>query len=764
MKKTLQIAKLELSLLFYSPIAWLLTIVLFVQVSLTFTFPIEGYQHIQEIWPHLAFLTTEIFTRPFSGIFSSLLGSLYLYMPLITMGIISRETSSGTIKLLYASPLTIRQIIFGKYIAMLVYNLILIGALGLVCIGGGLSILHFDYPNILSALLGIYLLLCAYAAIGLFMSSLTVYQVVAAICTFVVFACLNYIGALWQDKAFVRDLTYCLGMPGRTEKFIAGLLTTRDIIYFLVIVFIFLALAISKLWLSRESKSMSYRVVQYTVIVLIGLTIGYLSSRPRYIGYYDTTDTQVNTLRQNTQDILQQLGDAPVEITEYINFFERGYGYAAPSARNADIERWEPYLRFKPNIHLHWVYFYDSIPDPGFYKVNPNKTLEQILEKNAKFLDVDPDDFMPPEAMHRTMDLRGEDNRLTMVVQYKDKNTLLRTFSDAQFWPGETEIAAAFKRLLTERPKVLFVNDGYERSIEKLGDRDYEMLTNYKPFRYALLNQGFDVDTLSLKTQDIPEGLAALVIADAKVDYDTATLGKIKRYIDNGGNLLIAGEPDRAPITNRILRLLGVQLLNGTLVEQSKDLAFNLVAPQMTPTCASLSAALKYSRDDSVPVSMPGVSPLAYDSAGSFKVQPLLVSDPRQSWNRTGKLVLDSGQLVFSPSAGDVAGSFPTALALTRSTHGKEQRIVVTGDADFLSNAELNRTNVKTANFQFANALFGWFAYNNFPIETTRPKSRDNTITLTATGAKVIKYTYLGVIPGIFILLGTIMLVRRKRK
>ena len=83
---------------------------------------------------------------------------------------------------------------------------------------------NLDIPLILSGLLGIYLVLCAYSAIGLFMSTLTSYQIVAAIGTFAVLMVLSMIGGWWQDYDFIRDVTYWLSMPGRSGKFIAGLI------------------------------------------------------------------------------------------------------------------------------------------------------------------------------------------------------------------------------------------------------------------------------------------------------------------------------------------------------------------------------------------------------------------------------------------------------------------------------------------------------------------------------------------------------------
>ena len=146
-----------------------------------------------------------------------------LYMPLLTMGLMSRELSSGSIKLLYSSPVTSWQIILGKYLAMVIYGLVLIGILCVMVIFNLFTIENMDCGLVFTGLLGIYLLICAYAAIGLFMSCLTSYQVVAAIGTLALLAALNFVGGMWQGVDLIRDITYWLSISGRADELIAGL-------------------------------------------------------------------------------------------------------------------------------------------------------------------------------------------------------------------------------------------------------------------------------------------------------------------------------------------------------------------------------------------------------------------------------------------------------------------------------------------------------------------------------------------------------------
>ena len=196
MKTVVRIAKTELRTLFYSPIAWFLMIVFLVQCGITYFGQLNSQAQTQEIGgiglQYMTHLTERIFISP-PGLFPSVMQKLYLFIPLLTMGLISRETSSGTVKLLYSSPIKVREIVFGKYLAMMIYSLVLVAIVGIFMIAATFHIKNADGGLLVSGAIGFYLLLCAYSAIGLFMSCLTTYQVVAAVCTFVMIGILSYI-------------------------------------------------------------------------------------------------------------------------------------------------------------------------------------------------------------------------------------------------------------------------------------------------------------------------------------------------------------------------------------------------------------------------------------------------------------------------------------------------------------------------------------------------------------------------------------------
>jgi ABC-2 type transport system permease protein len=779
-----KIARNELRTLYYSPVAWFLAIVFFILCAYlyltTLTLPAIFQEQLllnNPKWKNFganADLTLGIFLTP-GGIFTGVLQNLYLFVPLLTMGLISREVNTGTIKLLYSSPVRLREIVFGKFLAMMMYNLILLLIVGVFIVSAAFHIKSIDFGLLLSAELGFYLLVCALTAIGMFMSSLTNYQIISAISTFMLFFILSSIGNLWQKYDFIRDLTYFLSIDGRVGKMMIGLITTKDIIYFLTVIFMFLSFTLLKLKGERESKPWSLKAIRYIGVIVVSLLIGYLTSRPQFVGYWDTTAVKGNTLHVRTQQLLQKMDGAPLEVTLYCNLLGPRGQYGFPQSRNEYLSTlWDSYLRFKPDIKFNYVYYYDNdgrLDDKRMYKSFPHKTEKQIAGIVAKMNQIDESMFLEPKEIRKQIDPYSENLALYISVKYKGRTVHLRTFDDSALWPNQQQIASGLKRLVEGAvPKVYFLTGDLERNIYKTGEREYSSHSIDKNNRSALINMGFDVDTLTIEHQNIPADANVLVIADPKTTLSPVTLLKTQQYINNGGNLLVLGEPGKQGMLNPVLSQLGVQFRDGTLVQVSKNETPDKVISYFTNASFDLAEEFILSNfkkirkeknlEDSLKISMPGVAAIAYDTKSPFTITPLLKTSDPMVWLKTGVVVLDSVPPVFSPEDGDIRdSSFTTAIQLTRQINNKQQRIIVCSDADFKNNLRL-----VSDMESFGNAFYSWLNYGRYPVYVPRNPAKDVLLTITPASVDLLKTIFVWIIPGVMMLLSIVLLIRRKRK
>ncbi|MGH9308249.1 MAG: ABC transporter permease [Vicinamibacterales bacterium] len=154
-------------------------------------------------------------------------------MPIITMRLYAEEKRSGTIELLLTSPLTDVQIIVGKFL----------GALGLYAAMLLVTMLDiailFGYGNpewkpVAAGYLGLLLLGGCFLSLGLFISSLTKNQIVAAVVTFAVFLTLWIIN--WSaDQAgpVARAVLNHLSIIEHFDDFGRGIIDTKHIVYYL---------------------------------------------------------------------------------------------------------------------------------------------------------------------------------------------------------------------------------------------------------------------------------------------------------------------------------------------------------------------------------------------------------------------------------------------------------------------------------------------------------------------------------------------------
>ena len=127
----LRIARTELAVLFYSPIAWLLLVAFTCQEGFDFMNILTEIVKIKALGNTITFSVTAGFVLGLKGIYEVIQETIYLYIPLLTMNLMSREYSSGSIKLLYSSPVSSVQIITGKFVSMVVFALIFVIILAL---------------------------------------------------------------------------------------------------------------------------------------------------------------------------------------------------------------------------------------------------------------------------------------------------------------------------------------------------------------------------------------------------------------------------------------------------------------------------------------------------------------------------------------------------------------------------------------------------------------------------------------------------------
>ena len=702
------------------------------------------------------------------GYLQGIVDDLYIYIPLLTMGLLSRETASGSIKLLYSSPVTSSQIVLGKYLATMVFGLCMLMVPILACCYGSFSIVNFDWPPVLVALLGLYLLICAYSAIGLFMSSLTNYQVVAALGTLAVLAVLQFIGTFGQEYDFVREITYWLSLNGRSESMMIGAMRSEDMVYFIAVIAMFLTFTVFRISFSRRTIASWLKVASYAVVVLLVVTVGYVSSRPSMITVWDATYSKINSISENSKAILKKL-EGPATITNYVNLMDNASFTYLPLKMKQNERMFDPYWRAKLDLDVRYLYYYDWAPS-GFCSMPKmqGKTLEQIRDYAVMVYNLNPRLFKSPEEMKEIIDLSGEQNTFVRVLETQDgRRTYLRDFNDMERQPSEMEIIAAIRKMVEVPPVVAFVKGHGEREVGRPGDRDYSSFAIERYSRMALINQGFDVVELDLSQCDtIPQHINILVMAEMRQPLTEAENKVMDEYIARGGDLFILADAGRQEATNPLLARFGLKMEEGVLAQPIGDFTPDFVLSRFSNEVASIGDLGSYIKFN-YQVSMPECVALnTLEQTNGFTHIPLLETRESDAWIELETEDMKESEVKCNENAGEKQQRYITAYMAERKVNDQNQRIIVCGDADCLSNAEIymQRDGYRSANSTLIAEGFHWLTDGKFPVDVTKDEPIDTRFTVTVDQFSPIKIVFHVIIPGMLLILGVFLWVKRHKR
>ena len=755
MKTIQRIMMTELRILFYSPIAWLVLIIFAVQSGIVFTTTLNEWYVTQVSGEEVEKLTSTIF----QVVFRTMLDNLYLYIPLLTMGLISREISSGSIKLLYSSPVSNIQIISGKYLSMLVYGMGFVAILLVEIVIGSYVIENFDTGMPLSALLSFYFTFCTYTAIGLFMSTITSYQVVAALGTLAILGVLSFIQYIGQEVDFVRDITFWLSVTGRSQNFIKGVIGSADVLYYLLIVSLFLSLSIWKLNADRSKIPTSIVYIQYAVTLIIVLACGYLTSLPGMKYYYDATQNQKNTLSVESKELLKRLPDNLTLVT-YVNILDWMNYIGMPAGRIEDINRFEKYLRYKPDMKMKYVYYYHKSRNPYMWKVDTTLDARTRMEKIAEIDDWDPDMFLPYDQIRNTVDLSEERFGFVRQFEYENgKKAFLRIFNDRLRFPTETEISSTLATLIDKSPVIAFTTGHGERRANDYGWRGYGSFAKEPSSRMSLVNRGYTVVTTSLDDV-VADSIDVLVISDLQKALTEPEIAHLETYLEKGGNLLLLGEMRQQAYMNPVAALLGLRFGDDILVQSGDRYPTDVITSRFTEEIAKEIPGLEYPYRQQVPFGL--ASAIAIEQTGNkgFKVVDVLQTSEKGVWNEKQSVDFKTAHPELNPEAGEKEKAYSVMKYLTRKVGEKEQRIFVLGDADCLTPAV---TNSHRTNSALPNVLFEWLTYERFPIKVTLYPARDNKIIMDQAELDWIRLGNIWGIPLLILLSFSIVQFKRRR-
>jgi len=434
-------------------------------------------------------------------------------------------------------------------------------------------------------------------------------------------------------------------------------------------------------------------------VALIGL-LGWVSKH--YSFQADWTANNRNTLSAASTAVLQQMPDS-IKVTAFTA------DSGALKQRIQDVLG--RYQRYKPDMKLSFV--------------NPDTEPEEVRKLNIT---------ADGELL---LKYQGRSEKVSKLDEQSVTNSLQRLSRSGERW-------------------IVFVEGHGERS--PFGKANHDL----QSWAEQLRDKGFRLKALNLATTaTIPDNTSVLVVAGPQVNYLPGEVKLIEDYVSGGGNLLWLADPGGLYGLEPLAEQLGITFEPGVIVDPTtrmfsiNDPTFAIVGDYgMHPLVEGFNTLTIYPY-------APGVE---LETQGDWEGETLLNTTAR-SWSETGVM---AGEVSFDELK-DVPGPLSLAAALTRtkggegdaeeSAAGKQQRVVVVGDGDFLSNAYLGNG----GNLELGLNIVNWLSSDDQLISIPAKTAVDSSLNLSKGESMVIGFGFLLVLPALLLLGGLVIWLKRRK-
>jgi ABC-2 type transport system permease protein len=451
----------------------------------------------------------------------------YLFMfliPAITMRSLAEERNAGTFELLLTRPLTHLQIVLGKYFAALV--IVLFALLPTLIYYYSVHTLGIPQGNIdtgavIGSYMGLFLLGGAFAAIGLFASAITKNQIIAF--TVAIFLCYFFYSGFDSLSGLLSLQSSGIQSLGITEHYQSvsrGVLDTRDLVYFIILIAAFIWLTLFVL-LRQQQKGLNRTIMVSAIGVM--LSLGIFSSL--LFTRIDFTKEGRYTISQVSRNVLDSL-NKPVKVTVYLQGDLTGGMKRLQRATNDMLNDLQAYSHHRLQFE-----FVDPLKglSPEQQEQAANDLHTRGIEATA--LSVKTDDGVTqktifPAAM---VSANGKDLPVTLLYQQSQMGLTADEVLNNSIQNLEYAFTSAIKKVTKEgKPRI-----GFTTGHDELHDAQLDGAMGG-------LSDGFLVGRVELNTIpfDSLMKISLMVVPKPNKPFTEAEKFKLDQYLMRGGKIV----------------------------------------------------------------------------------------------------------------------------------------------------------------------------------------------------------------------------------
>lgn len=657
---------------------------------------------------------------------SSVLFLLLLTTPVLSMRILTEERKQKTDQLTLTSPVSVAGIVWGKYLALATVFTI---PIAVMCTFPLLLSRYGAVPmgESYTAILVYYLFGLTCLAVGLFVSSVTESQVIAAVLSFaVLFAGYMMSSIISLISSAGNAVTKVLGafdFYSRLTGMLGGTLDLKAVLYFLTVIAVCLFLTVQSIQKRRYHVSVknlsmgAYSTGMIAVVLVAAVFLNLAASAlPDSYTTVDVTSQKLYSLTPTTKKLLKELtGDVTI--------------YVINSESNEDSmvgKTLDSYAALSEHIK---VVYKDPVVSPDFYKdyTDSISINSLIVECGEKFQVINYNDLY-------TYDF--------------DSATYRQTVSG---YDAEGLLTSAVAYVTSENTSPVYQVQGHgEQSLEQT-------------FSDGVKKENIILEDLTLLTSEgVPENAAGVMILSPTGDLNEEDAEKLIDYLDQGGKILLTTSytdyfREEMPNLTKVLEYFGLSVGDGLIVEQDQDMMYQsplYLLPEVEAD--SLTTGVFGKTYDFI--MMPYTQPILITETEGVTVTPLL-STSLSSYSKTG--LKDSGEI--TKEQGDAQGPFAVGVHAVKTLDSEKTAEIIVYSSDMLFTETSNQYTMDNNLTLFTNAVStmgGKTESISIPVKSYQTER----VTVPMASSIRLAILFMGIIPVGLLVIGIVVWARRKKR
>ena len=644
-------------------------------------------------------------------------------IPILSMKIISEDRKNKTDQLMLTAPVSIWDIVAGKYFAMVAIFAIpcaFAAMIPVVLMPYG----TIDIAGSYISLLGYFLMGCMALAIGELISALTENIVLSALFTFLaLFMCFIMQGICYMISASGNVFTKILGIFDIQSRFTSlsdSSLDFRAVVYFVTCIILLLYLTVQAIQKRRYTisaagiKTGCYSVGMVAMSIALTVIANLLFAEvPTKYSTIDCTSNKIYSLTSDTEKIVKALDQ---DVTLYVLVGE--------NAQDADVKiTLNSYKELSKHIT---VVYEDPAINPQFFSkyTSTQPTSNSIIvvgPKRSKVIDYNSLFEETPNYQTYQYDKTGYDaeGQITSAIAYTTTDTM---------------------------PKVYMITGHGELDLDTT-------------FTSSIAKENIDYATITpLKEDKIPDDAQAVIIDGPTSDFSADDAKKVTDYLDKGGKVVVIPTFTEAMMDNfnTILNYFGVSEVDGVIVETSKGNYYNnptYLIPTVDSDTMTSSVSDKY-------VFAPQSVGLKYnEKTNNIDYTPLLTTSDK-SFSR---VTANQNSTSVTKVKGDIDGPFDIALKAVKTLSNKKTAtgVIIGSQQMFTEQAD---SYVAGNNEKLFGSILSAMVEHKDSVTIPAKSYKSTSITVTALSYLLFVTIYVLLVPLVLIITGFVVWFRRKKR